>query len=108
MIGKTWRRASVAAAFLTGAVLLVGHANPGKTNEIAVDLCDAAVWPVIPPNCFAGGQVRPEQPSRPVPDVPSEKADLLERPDSAELYRTVEIRRDGVSELRRMQRTNFE
>ena len=114
---RDWRRAIFAGAFFAGAVVIGAAANPGKTFENSVDdICESAVWPMIPAPCFSNEQVPPVyvrafaeeiEPAKQQrglgTDVASEKADLLQGPKAVERYRTIEIRGDGVSELRRVE-----
>jgi hypothetical protein len=122
MNARTIRTALVVCDFLaTAVVFTVGAAGRGETNEIPVnEPCRAAAWPMIPAACLdsgAGQEVRmvsmvadasqltgvlraPVE--APVAAMASGKGDLLQRLESSVVYLTVEIRRDGVSELSRV------
>jgi len=115
---KKWIRLLLAGAFLAGAVTIVGAAKIGTPIETSVgDICEEAVWPRIPAHCFGSEPVRPVfaaagavsvEPARQQrssdADSISSKADLLRRPEAIHAYQTVEIRGDGVSELKRVPR----
>jgi len=104
---------------VAGVILVAGAANPGKSNEKLVENpCQTAVWPIIPAHCFGGERAVAFPASTEAhespglrglgPEVTSAKADLLQLPTSVERYRTIEKRIDGVSELRRVERTTLE
>jgi hypothetical protein len=108
-------------ALLMLVVVTMGVANRGETAEQTLDqVCESAVWPMIPAQCFGrynNRDVYPEtvafeaaevsfvvdQDSQPSAIGASGKADLLQSMEIDDTqYRTVETRGDGISVLRRV------
>jgi hypothetical protein len=118
---RIWRGAIVACAFVTAVMaLIVGAAGRGETTETTVeDICEGAVWPLIPAICFSRERAPYaglrsmieaevvtsliEEASLPRSGVTSGKADRLQAPSPSKGYRTVETRGDGVSVLKRVE-----